>query len=57
MVKNNRIIWSSSAKKDFSNILEYLSDKWNVSVANQYLIQIEKNVHFIQQTPYYFTYF
>lgn len=54
MVKNSHIIWASSAKRDFSNILEYLSDKWNISVANQYLIQIEKNVHFIQQTPYQF---
>lgn len=44
MPKN--VIWSPSAKKDFSKVLEYLSENWNIKIANEF---IELTFNFVQQ--------
>jgi plasmid stabilization system protein ParE len=44
MPKN--VVWSPSAKKDFSKVLAYLSENWNIKIANEF---IELTFNFVQQ--------
>mgnify|MGYP007032572337 CR=1 FL=1 len=43
--------WSSFAEKDFALVLEYLTSKWGVSVALDFIEKTEKCVTLIQQNP------
>lgn len=46
-----KIVWSPSAKKDFSKILNYLFTDWNNEVVNQYMDKIENLLNQISLNP------
>jgi plasmid stabilization system protein ParE len=45
------VIWSPLSEKDFENILEYLNDKWNYKVANNFIDLTENIINQISNNP------
>jgi plasmid stabilization system protein ParE len=42
--------WSSFADEDFAKLLEYLNQKWNVKVCNDFIIKLDYCINHIQKT-------
>jgi plasmid stabilization system protein ParE len=45
------IIWSEKAALDFENIIDFLLNKWNWIVANNFIDSIDSNLLLISQNP------
>jgi plasmid stabilization system protein ParE len=43
--------WSSFADEDFAKLLEYLNQKWNVKVCNDFIIKLDYCINHIQKNP------
>tara|TARA_R110002072_G_scaffold48716_11_gene133208 strand:+ start:6320 stop:6616 length:297 start_codon:yes stop_codon:yes gene_type:complete len=41
--------WSSRADDDFADILEYLNNHWNASVASDFISKVDRCIFLIQQ--------
>ncbi|MEL1243189.1 type II toxin-antitoxin system RelE/ParE family toxin [Flavobacterium sp. DGU11] len=54
---NKRIRLSPSAKKDFGNILEYLSENWDARTVNNFIDIFQSNLKRIAFDPKQFMYF
>jgi plasmid stabilization system protein ParE len=46
-----KVVWSSSAVRDFENIMDYLNDNWNRNVANHFFDLTEEMVAQISINP------
>ena len=48
--------WSSFAENDFAHLLEYLDNKWNKKVCNNFIEILDSNLLLLQKNPKLFPY-
>lgn len=53
----NQVIWSPEAEDDFSQILKWLDDNWDNSVALKFITTLNEIIDQIQNNPYQFPLF
>ena len=51
---SKKVIWSPLSENDFTKILEYLDEKWNDKVANQFIDVTENMIEQISINPIQF---